>query len=582
MDAEKKKTQHPLSELPKVNFWEILPHFKPFFKGLKRYATSSFLLSLTIAAMASLFPLGSKIVIDFILGKKLSPDLAAKLSFPSIGLTTSQINYYLTTTNGFIVLFCIFGSLYALSNIIQKFCLFHLRQQLTANVTHGLFSKVLSYPIDFHSQIPEGYLTSRVFQDSTSLERFISVTLPNLATQILRLIFGLFILTKINWPMTMVCLIAAPFYLGINFFFYKPIRRVHQKNAELNSLTSSLVQNSITGIEVIKSFSLLEKQSDSLTEMLSDRINNRQKGLKLQLLTHYLTRIIQITSFLIILWLGITNIQKGNLSLGDFAAFLSYIGFLTTPITTIAFFYLSIQPTLVSFKRIFQLLSADSENESGNKLTEKINKIEIKSLDFAYGSNDQIFDNHSQSFEPGKPTIISWLSGKGKTTLAKLLLKFVSPINGEILINETPIGKISGKNLRDKIAYVSQNTFLFADSIKNNLLVATPNATDEEINEALKKVCAYDFISKLPGGLDTVLSDNGKNLSAGQRQRLSIARALLKKSDVLILDEPFANLDQEKIKQISDNLIPIFKEKTTIILSHKEIKQERQNNSQEK
>ena len=577
MEAEKKKTQHPLSELPKVSFWEILPCFNPFFKGLRRYAASSFLLSLVIAAMASLFPLGSKIVIDFILGKKLSPDLAAKLSLPGIGLTTNQINYYLTTTNGFIILFCVFGSLYALSNIIQKFCLFHLRQQLTANVTHGLFSKILTYPIDFHNRIPEGYLTSRVFQDSASLERFISVTLPNLATQTLRLIFGLFILTKISWPMTLVCLLATPFYLGINFFFYKPIRKVHQKNAEQNSLTSSLVQNSISGIEVIKSFSLLEKQSDYLTEMLNDKINIRQKGLKLQLLTHYLTRIIQITSFLIILWLGITNIQKGNLSLGDFAAFLSYIGFLTTPITTIAFFYLSIQPTLISFKRIFQLLSVNSENESGNELAEKINKIEIKSLDFCYDRNNQIFDNHSQKFESGNPTIISWPSGKGKTTLAKLLLKFVSPIGGEILINEIPISKISNKSLRDKISYVSQNTFLFADSIKNNLLVANPNATSKEIYEVLKKVCAYDFISKLPEGLDTALSDNGKNLSAGQRQRLALARALLKKSDVLILDEPFANLDKETTNQISDNLIPVFKEKIAIILSHRAIAPEKQN-----
>jgi ABC-type bacteriocin/lantibiotic exporter with double-glycine peptidase domain len=569
MKFEKRKTQHPLSELPKVGLWKILPYFKPFFKDLKRYAISSFLLSLIIASMASLFPLGSKIVIDFILGKKLAPDLAAKLSFPSINLTIELVRYYLTTTNGFTVLFCVFGSIYALSNIIQKFCLFHLRQQLTANVTHGLFSKILTYPIDFHNRIPEGYLTSRVFQDSASLERFISVTLPNLATQILRLIFGLFILTKISWPMTTICLLATPFYLGINFFFYKPIRKVHQKNAELNSLTSSLVQNSISGIEVIKSFSLLEKQSESLTEMLNDRINIRQTGLKLQLLTHYLTRIIQITSFLIILWLGITNIQKSNLSLGDFAAFLSYIGFLTTPITTIAFFYLSIQPTLISFKRIFQLLSVDTENENGNELAEKINKIEIKSLDFNYEKNNQIFDKHSRKFESGNPTIISWPSGKGKTTLAKLLLKFVSPADGEILINETPINKISNKSLRDKISYVSQNTFLFADSIKNNLLVANLNATDKEINETLKKVCAYDFISKLPDGLDTILSDNGKNLSAGQRQRLSLARALLKDSDVLILDEPFANLDQEASNQISDNLIPVFKEKITIILSHK-------------
>ena len=302
--------------------------------------------------------------------------------------------------------------------------------------------------------------------------------------------------------------------------------------------------------------------------MLNNRINNRQKGLKLQLLTHYLTRIIQITSFLIILWLGITNIQKGYLSLGDFAAFLSYISFLTTPISTIVFFYISIQPILVSFKRIFQLLSVDSENESGNELTEKISKIELKNLDFYYDRDKHIFNNHFQSFELGNPTIISWPSGKGKTTLAKLLLKFISPSNGEVLINKTPLSKISTKSLRNKIAYVSQNTFLFADSIKKNLLVANPNATDDIIKETLKKVYAHDFISKLPDGLDTILSNNGKNLSAGQRQKLSLARALLKDSDILILDEPFANLGEGDVCQISDSLNSVFKAKIGIIFSH--------------
>jgi ATP-binding cassette subfamily B protein len=269
----------------------------------------------------------------------------------------------------------------------------------------------------------------------------------------------------------------------------------------------------------------------------------------------------------VLLWVGLTNIKTGKMSLGDLAAFMSYIGYLSGPIESIAFFYLGLQPILVAYRRIFQILSFSSEPEGNKNIEGPVKKIKLEKLSFSFKTN-QIFDNWSYVFESGQKYFIPWLSGKGKTTLARLLCKFTLPESGKILFNETDIQDVKISDLRQRIGYMTQETHLFSGTIRENLILANPEATDDDLEKALIMAEAWEFVKSLSDGLSSKLNDRGTNLSAGQRQRLSIARIILKAPEILILDEPFANLDTPTATKIYANLEQFLSSRITLILSH--------------
>ena len=542
--------------------------FQIFFTPrIKLLILAGFINSLLLAVMASFIPMGSKIVIDFIIGGKLNP---AKLQEMGLSISPGMsewIIYLFSSVNGFLYLIACFSIIFALISLIQQITIFNLRQGLTARVNQELFKKILAFPLLSHMGIPDGYLASRVFQDSNSIERFVSNTIPSLATQFLRLSFGLIILSKLSMKMTLVCLGITPVYLLINFFFYKPVRRQNQKTAEAQSLNFSYVQGNLSGIETVKAFNQEPLKSRVFSEKIKELINIRKKSLILNMSSHYLTRIAQTISMIILLWIGLTNIKNAEMSLGDLAAFMSYIGYLSGPIEGIAFFYLGLQPILVAYRRIFQILDFATEPDGAVEFKDNVEKIEICDLSFSF-KNNQIFDNWSCFFEKGNQYFIPWISGKGKTTLARLLCKFSSPDSGNILFNSVNIQSLKTSSIRQKIGYMTQETHLFSGTIRDNLLLANPEATDESLEKALCIAEAWDFVQALPEKLDSELNDRGTNLSAGQRQRLSIARIILKSPDILLLDEPFANLDNHTAEKVYQNMQKFLSTRITLILSH--------------
>ena len=270
-----------------------------------------------------------------------------------------------------------------------------------------------------------------------------------------------------------------------------------------------------------------------------------------------------------IIWIGSMQVINGKLTLGEMMVFNTLLGYFTEPVKNLIGLQPTIQTAMVSADRLGEVIDLDIEQKDERIIPDNLKgDIEIKNLDFRYGTREQILKNINMKIKKGEKIALVGESGSGKTTLAKLFLKFFDFEKGEININDFNIKDIDITFLREKISYISQDIFLFNNTIKENLML-NETIKMEEVIEMAKKINAYDFINQLPQRFNYVIEENGANLSMGQKQRLSILRALLKKPDILIMDEATSNLDTITENIIQNTLNNLDMEMTIIIIAHR-------------
>lgn len=270
-----------------------------------------------------------------------------------------------------------------------------------------------------------------------------------------------------------------------------------------------------------------------------------------------------------IIWIGSMQVINGKLTLGEMMVFNTLLGYFTEPVKNLIGLQPTIQTAMVSADRLGEVIDLDIEQKDERIIPNNLKgDIEIKNLDFRYGTREQILKNINMKIKKGEKIALVGESGSGKTTLAKLFLKFFDFEKGEININDFNIKDIDITFLREKISYISQDIFLFNNTIKENLIL-NETIKMEEVIEMAKKINAYDFINQLPQRFNYVIEENGANLSMGQKQRLSILRALLKKPDILIMDEATSNLDTITENIIQNTLNNLDMEMTIIIIAHR-------------
>lgn len=459
-----------------------------------------------------------------------------------------------------------------LLNAFRVQLMLYLSQKLDISLILGYYRHVVSLPMNFFNTRKAGEIISRLM-DASKVREAVSGATLTIMIDTLMVIGGGIILYSQNSKLFGIALVLALLYAFIVFCFNKPIRNVNRVQMENNSQLTSYLFESINGIETIKSLNGEQKANHQTEERFIKLLQSLFKGGCINNISNSFTNFIASISGIIILWVGGCHIINGTMTIGELLTFNALLLYFLDPIKNLINLQPMLQTAIVASERLGEIFDLELEKSDSEhrKLTSKTlnGSIEFRNVDFKYGTRQLILKNINFYISKGEKVAIVGESGSGKTTLVKLIMNFYQATKGDILINGYNIKDININHLRDRIAYISQDTFLFSGTIRENLSFGNEELSLDEIIDASKIAQAYDFINELPLRYETILDENGTNLSGGQKQRLSITRALLRKPDILIMDEATSNLDSITEKAIENTINEHTNGITTIIIAHR-------------
>ena len=457
-------------------------------------------------------------------------------------------------------------------SFFRSYLLLHLGQKLDLSLLFGYYQHVLNLPFNFFGTRKVGEIVSR-FNDASKIREMISDTVLTIMIDTLMAIIGGSILYMQSSYLFMIAVIIAILYCGIVFAFNNTLKKTNEIQMEDNAQLSSFMIESLNGIETIKSFNLEERVVLETEFKFIKFLKSTFKNNWMSSVAAILSQSVGTIGSVVIIWIGAHNVLNGNLTIGQLIAFNALLAYFLDPIQNLIDLQPRMQMAIVASDRLGEILDLTPEksNNESKKAKLRLNgNIEFKDVDFRYGTRHLVLRNINISINHGEKIALVGESGSGKTTLAKLLIHFYDVEKGSIEINNYNIKDISLEHLREKIAYISQDLFMFSGTIYDNLTLGNSHQlTLNDIIEVCKQTKAHDFINELPLRYETKLEENGSNLSVGQRQRLAIARALLRKPDILVMDEATSNLDSITEKAIESTIHNELKDVTAIIIAHR-------------
>lgn len=526
--------------------------FQRFFhllKPQKRLILNIFLASLLITFLGILGSFYFKVLLDDI----LPAGLIKTLHVLSIG----------------VILLNLFK---VLLGAIRSYLLMYLSQKLDIALLLGYYNHVLELPMNFFGSRKVGEIISR-FNDASNVRDAISGATLTVMIDTLMALAGGIILYIQNSRMFLVTIVVMVLYFIIVFSFNKPYRKLNETQMEDNAQLTSYMIESLNGIQTVKAYNAENEVNRKTETKFVKLLKSVFKLSAVGNIQNSLVAFVELTGGIVILWVGAYNVIQGNLSVGQLITFNSLLGYFLDPVKNLINLQPQMQTAVVAGERLGEILDLEpekTENEDRKLVMESLRgDISFDNITFRYGTRRPVLKDITMNITQGQKVALVGESGSGKTTLARLLLNLYTAEEGEILINDSNIKDINIESLRDKIAYIPQETFLFSGSIMDNLTLGLNDVSTEEVIDASKKASAHEFINELPLRYETRLEENGSNLSGGQRQRLAIARAILKKPDILILDEATSNLDTITERAISDTIAEYSKEITTIVIAHR-------------
>jgi len=433
-------------------------------------------------------------------------------------------------------------------------------------------SHIIDLPLSFHREKKSGEILSKINRASESLREIIDGIVFWIFPQFLTVFVGIAILFFINWQLSLGALIVFLFSIIITIYRTSAVLKAHKKLNKRFDIALGNLNDSLLNIQTIKSSAAENFQKEKIQESYKKRLAPVFK--KVFILwdnTVLFQEIIFSFGFVIIFGYAIFLLGTGQISGGVLVMFLGYLNLIQAPLRNLLWHWLSFQRGMTSIKRVRKLLSLKKESykKKGKILKEVQGKVEFRNASFRYPGKAWVLNNLSFTVFPGQKIAIVGGSGEGKTTMVDLLSLYFIPTKGKILIDDIDIKDFKLEFLRKIIAYVPQEIILFNDTVKNNILYGKPKATGKEIIEAAKAANIHYFIKSLPKKYNTLVGERGIKLSAGQKQRLAIARALIRNPKILVLDEATSSLDAESEKLIQDAFERLMKNKTTFITAHR-------------
>ena len=498
-----------------------------------------------------------------------------------VDYSEAYLNYFVTLKKSegnddvLIFMILIIVSTFLLKNIFNYLSLFfitYLRNGVIKDVRNELYDKITELSVSYYSEKKKGDVLSRISSDVIELQTSFLGILELIVKEPLMIIFTLASMILINSKLALFVFIFIPISGLIISFIGKSLKRKSNKVQKEQGLFLSLVDETLNGLKIIKSFtseSLFKKKFNDSTKKYYDFSNSLLNRTNL---AGPISEFLGICSITILLWYGGQMVLVDNsLDPSSFMVFLGLAYNILTPFKAISKASYKVKKGNAAAERVLQVLDNKSliEDPKDNKQILNFQKsIEFKNVNFSY-NNENAIKEFSFNLKKGETLALVGQSGSGKSTLANLVNRFYDIKNGEILIDGLNIKTITKNSLRKLIGLVTQDSILFNDTIKNNLLVAQNNATDDEIIEALKIANAWEFVKELTDGIYHNVGDSGNKLSGGQKQRLSIARAVLKNPPIMVLDEATSALDPESEKLVQNALEKMTMNRTSIVIAHR-------------
>ena len=457
-------------------------------------------------------------------------------------------------------------------NYLASFQITILRNGVLKDLREKLYSKIVHLPISYYSDQRKGDVMTKMLGDVGEVQNSFFQILELVVREPLTIVFSIFAMLAISVKLTLFVFIFIPISGLIISRIGKNLKAKSIRAQNEQGIFISTLDETLTGLKVVKSYNaesaFIQKFNDSLDRLLklTTSIANKNN------LASPMSEFLGIVTIAVLLWFGgIMVLEDLSLKGTQFIAYMGLAYTILTPAKAISKASYQVKSGLAAAERVFTLL--EQENVVANKPNAFVkhtfdNKISVKNINFAY-QDENVLKNFSFEVEKGKTIALVGQSGSGKSTIANLLTRFYDIQEGSIEVDGVEVKEWDMHALRGLIGLVTQDSILFNESIKNNLLIGKPNATDEEIIEALKIANAYEFVASLPNGIDTNIGDAGGKLSGGQKQRLSIARAVLKNPPIMILDEATSALDTESEKLVQDALEKMMQNRTSIVIAHR-------------
>jgi ATP-binding cassette, subfamily B, bacterial MsbA len=457
-----------------------------------------------------------------------------------------------------------------LMRVLENFFFARFEQKITLDVQTDLIDRVLSLPKAFFDQARTGYLMSRLSGDLEGLRWFFSGSIVYIVGNMVRFLGGLVLLFYLEWRIAFIVVLILPgLVFGIRYFS----RRVHalsHQSMEQEALVTGRLQESLSSISLIKSFASEARTLRRLISGLRSAFGLSLERTAVSALADMVVSSLPALGRGATLALGAYWVIQEEWTLGSLLAFQAYLGYVFGPAQFLAGANLELQKALASLERISALFNIVPEENlgTGNKVERLNGEIEFRDVSFSYPGREPVLDHVSFRVRPGRQAALIGPSGVGKTTLLSLILRLYNPTAGEIFFDSQAASTLEVRSLRERIGYVSQSPMLLSGTIMDNLRFGNPDANEEEIYQAAETAGIDAFIRTLPSGLDTRIGEKGLRLSEGQKQRLAIARALVKNPDILVLDEPTSALDGKTEDSVLRSLPDAARGKTLFIVSH--------------
>ena len=449
-----------------------------------------------------------------------------------------------------------------LNNTFEQKVIFDLRRDL--------YSHIQTLPLRWFDNRPTGDLMTRILEDVSSVERVLIDGIEKGTVAILQIVVvvgGMFyLITKL----ALVALAPVPLLAGGALWYTLTAHRRYRLHRQAASAMNSLLHDNLSGIRQIKSF-VREPEEDRRFNKESDELRRATFVVtRVWALYHSSMYLFGSLGVLLVVAVGARDILSGALQLGDFGAFLVLASFLYEPVGKLHELNQLVQAGRAAGERVFEILDSEGEPEGGETIAEAVRgEIEFRHVSFSYSGELPTLSDISFHARPGETVALVGTTGAGKSTIINLLTRFYEFDNGEILVDGSPIRDLNIRALRQQIGMVTQECFLFNGTIRENLQIGKPDATDEELLAAAAVANARPFIDRLPQGLSSVVGERGVKLSVGEKQRLSIARALLKDPPILILDEATASVDITTERLIQEALETLMFDRTCIVIAHR-------------